>query len=264
VKDLAGGDEAQAAELAELIQSLIDPRSWGDDDAAPAITVAGAGPAVALSIRQTSAAHAQIIVLTEKLRAARGLALSKPPLDSALFALTSRSEQAKSKLAAPITLNFSQPTPVVRILKRLEESAGVRILVDWRDVAAAGWNPDGEATLVASKQPLAAALTALTGPMDLAWRVVDANTIQILRPETLDARCELEIYNVADLLKNDPAGESLGALVRSALGEDAFQGGGGLGELRCDPAGACLIASLPQSKQQQLEALLAERRSAGK
>ncbi len=254
VKDLTGGDEGDAAELAELIQALIDPRSWG---AAGEMTPS----ADALSIRQSSAAHAQIIVLLEKLRAARGLKLSATVLDPALFALASRSEQGKSKLQTPITLNFSQPTQLGRILKRLEEAGGVRILVDWRDVAAAGWNPDGEATLAVDKQPLSASLTALTGPMDLAWRIVDPGTIQIMRPETLETRCELEVYKVAELLKDDPAGETLVGLVRTQLGEDAFRDGGGPGEIRCDAAGQCLIASLPQPKQQQLEALLTSWRS---
>jgi hypothetical protein len=216
-----------------------------------------ADDANSLDIRQTSAAHAQIIVLTEKLRTARGLARSPSPLDPAIFALASRSQQAQGKLATPITLSFNQPTPIMRILKLLEEAGGVRIVVDWRDLAAAGWNPDGETTLSIETQPLSSALTALLGPMDLAWRVVDGQTLQVLRPETLASRCELELYKVADLLKNDPAGESLVALVRQALGEDAFQDAGGPGELRCDAAGGCLIASLPQPQQQQLEALLA-------
>jgi hypothetical protein len=137
----------------------------------------------------------------------------------------------------------------------------VRILVDWRDVAAAGWNPDGEMALAVEKQPLSAALTALTGPMDLAWRVVAPGTIQIVRPETLETRCELEIYKVAELLKDDPSGETLVSLVRTQLGEDAFRDGGGLGEVRCDAAGQCLIVSLPQPEQQQLEEVLALWRS---
>jgi hypothetical protein len=98
--------------------------------------------------------------------------------------------------------------------------------------------------------------------MDLAWRIVDPGTIQIVRPETLETRCELEVYKVADLLKDDPAGETLVGLVRTQLGEDAFRDGGGEGEIRCDVVGQCLVATLPQPKQQQLEAILMQWRAA--
>ena len=39
---------------------------------------------------------------------------------------------------------------LVEVLDRLGQVAGLRILVDWHDVAAAGWNPAGEGKLVVS------------------------------------------------------------------------------------------------------------------
>ena len=149
----------------------------------------------------------------------------------------------------------------MRILDYLGKSGGVRILVDWQDVAAAGWNPDGEATLIADKQPLSAALDALLGPMDLTWRVVDGQTIQVLTPDSLAARLELEFYQVDGLTGDDPTGGTLLAKLQTALGEAHFREAGGPGDLRYDPAGQCLLASLPQPKQRELEALLSKLRS---
>jgi hypothetical protein len=148
-------------------------------------------------------------------------------------------------------------------LQHLEEAGSVRILVDWRDVAAAGWNPEGEATLAAHEQPLAAALTALLEPMDLAWRIVDGRTLQVVRPESLHSRCELELYAAPGLLKNDPSGETLLSLIRTTLGEEQFKSGGGPGEIRCDAAGQCLVVWLPQPRQQELAAHLAKWAGAG-
>ena len=251
VSDLTGGDDATATELAEMIQALVDPPSW---------TLGEAGASIAvdkdmLKIKQRRANHAQIFLLCEKLRTARKLP-HKSRHPSYLFQLDSRTKQAAAKLQDPVTINFHQPTPLVRIVPRLEEAGGVRILVDWRDIAQAGWNPAGEAVLTADKEPLALALTRLVEPMDLAWRAVDRQTIQIVTPTALATRTELEFYPVADLVKDDPAGESLIAKVRESLGSGLFLDQGGPCEVRFDLASQCLIASLSQLKQQDLEALL--------
>lgn len=258
MQDLSGGDPDQLAELAEFFRAVVDPESWSDEEGAATIAVEGES----LKIRQRAAAHAQVILLADTLRTARRQTPAATWLDPALFRLDGRSQIARARLQTPVTATFNQPTHIGRILKHLEEAGGVRILVDWRDVAAAGWNPDGEATLSVEKQPLATALSALVEPMDLAWRIVDARTLQIMRPETLAGRCEVEFFKVADLLKDDPAGESLLALVKSELGDDLFQDRGGTCELRCDVASGCLVARLPQPKQQELEGLLAKWRGA--
>jgi DNA-directed RNA polymerase subunit RPC12/RpoP len=251
IKDLSGGDEAAAAELAEMIQALVDPPSWKQGDAGAAIEVA----ADALKIKQRRAVQAQIFLLCEKLRTARKLPYASR-FPAALFQLASRTQQAAPKLKTPVAVNYHQPTAVVKILARLQEIAGVRILVDWQDIAAAGWNSAGEATLIADEGTLALALEKLLGPMDLAWRIVDAQTIQVVTPATMNSRSELEFYKVDDLVKKDPAAEELIARVRSELGESLFLDQGGTCEVRFDPLGQCLIASLPQPKQQDLEALL--------
>ncbi|MDX1948200.1 MAG: hypothetical protein SFU86_22610 [Pirellulaceae bacterium] len=253
VKDLTGSDETQAAELAELLQEIVEPASWG----------AGGGTIEIskdeLKITQRRAVHAQLFILGEKLRTARRL--PAPPYlknyDPALASLATRGQRAAPKLPTPVTLNFSQPTPLPRILARLEQAAGVRILVDWLDVARAGWNPDGEATLVADKLPLGAALEKLLGPMDLAWRVVDGTTLQVLTPQALAERMELEVYPVGPLVADDPTGQALLTRLRQELGEKVLKDDGGQGEIRFDLVGRCLIASLPQPQQQRLEGLLA-------
>ncbi|MEX2175903.1 MAG: hypothetical protein WD872_16195, partial [Pirellulaceae bacterium] len=259
LQDLSGGDEEEAADLAETIKALVDPRGWGEDESAGAMTVTKD----ALTIRQRRAVHARLFVLCEKLRTARKLPYASR-FDPALFALDTRSQRAAARLAAPLTLNYSQPTPLVQILPRLEEATGMKILVDWRDIAAAGWNPDGEATLVADNQPLSAALTALLEPMDLAWRIVDGQTLQVVTRETLLALPELEFYRVDDLLAGDQTGESLVAKARQALGADLFLDRGGPFEIRFDEPSQCLLAALPQPKQQELAALLVALRSAAK
>ena len=259
VKDLAA-DAQQMADLSAAMQSLIEPASWNVNGGEGTLIVDAANQVFVVSQRR--AVHAQLLIAFERLRTARKLPYATGErYDKGLFKLDTRLARAKAKLDAPISLNYSQPTPLVQILSSLSQAAGMRILIDWRDVAAAGWNPDGEATLISDKQPLSSALEALLAPMDLSWRVVDGRTIQVLTPDTLAGRCELEFHGVADLLGEDPTGEAFLTKLRTALGESLFREAGGPGELHLDSAGQCLLASLPQPKQRELESLLAKLRS---
>lgn len=251
VKDLTGSDDARAAELAAMLQAFIAPDSWGEEETQPTITATKDE----LIVRQHRQSLAQCVLLIEKLRVARGL---KPAskFDPKLFELTTRSEQAQAALITPLTLNFSIPTPLSRVTERLGKAANVRILIDWQSLSTAGWNPDGEVTLTVEKKPLSVALNDLTSRMELAWRVVDAKTLQILAPQSLAERTELEFYPVSEVAPNEAAASALVAKIRTTLGGQTFRDAGGRGELRYDPASRCLIAFLSQPQQVQVASLL--------
>jgi hypothetical protein len=250
IKDLAAGDDDQANALAEWMQSLVHPSSWGEGGGN--LTVG----AETIATQQTRRVHADLLSLFERLRTARGLnPISR--YDRANFTLKTRLEQAKPKLDTPITLNYSQGAPLTKIVERLEEAAGVRILIDWESLAPVGWNPDGEAVLLANKQPLRETLTALVEPMELAWRAIDGNTLQILSPQALQQRTELEFYPLGDLAVADE-GESLLARLKTTLGEELFRDSGGPCDLRYDAESKHLLASLPQPLQKKLADAIAE------
>jgi hypothetical protein len=256
-RDLAG-DESQLSELAELLKALIEPASWGESAEAGSMEIDSAKNA--LRVRNSRAVQAQVLLACDRLRVARG----KSPvlkLDPGIFQLDTRFARALGPLETPISLNFRQSARLLTVLDHMGKAAGVRILVDWQDAATAGWNPAAEARLVADKQPLASALDALLDPLDLTWRIVDGRTLQVVTPQRLAERIELELYKVDALVAGAEAAESLVARVRAALGEAAFRDGGGHGELRFDVESKCLLAALPQPKQRELEELLAKLRS---
>ena len=204
VKELAAGEE-ELNELAELLKALIEPASWTGEGGGAIGVDAAAG---ALNVKHLKVVQAQVHLVCEKLRTAR----QRPhvlKIDPALFPARFARARAAAKLATPVSLNFSQPTRLTAVLGRLGEAASVRILVDWQGIAAAGWNPDADATLVADKQPLGDALDALLNPMELAWRAIDGRTLQVVTAAKLAERCEIEFYPVADLVAGDPAGEGL-------------------------------------------------------
>lgn len=258
VKDLTQDDPEQVAELEHWIRSCVTPGLWTGEEKSPKITPE---PGV-LAIAHTRDAHWQIVLLTEKLRQARRL----PPLsrfDRKLFETVTRSELASSKLSQPVMLNFTQPTNFQSIVKRLAGATGTTLVINWQSLATAGWNPDGEATLLAEKIPLEEALAKLLGPMDLGVRAVDANTLEIAATSTINSASELEFYRVDPLLSADTSGQSLVEQLAAVLppgtignandpGDESAEGVGG--QLFVDSASKCLIASLPQPMQRQLAA----------
>jgi hypothetical protein len=252
VDDLTGKNEEQVQLLAQWVTELVEPAIWKDgDEDGPSLTPG----ASQFAVRASDRTCAGVLLLMEKLRVARGLALrTKQPAE--VFRLESRSARASARLTAPISLNYSHPTLLVVILKRLEKEGRVRILVDWRALAAEGWNADGEGILSVENKPLGDALTELLKPMDLAWRAVDEQTVQVTTLTALDQILELEVYPVGKLAANAAEGEALLARLQNAVaspGTDEAEGA-----MRFDSISGCIIASLPQPKQRVVEKLLAE------
>jgi hypothetical protein len=71
-------------------------------------------------------------------------------------------------------------------------------------LAAAGWNPDGEVPFTADAESLSTALTRLAESMDLDWRAIDADTLELTTTEALAARPDLELYRREDLVARRP------------------------------------------------------------
>ena len=257
VADLAGNDPRQLTALGGLIAEVIAPASWE----------AGGGPGSwrigerEIVIRHEERILFQVLELCEKLRVARGL----PPrskLDASLFQLRTRAERARPRLQQPVSPYFLRPVPLVSVLKRMAQDAGVQLLVDWRAAALAGWNPDAEVTFTASQQPLETALRALLEPMDLACRIAGENVLQVTTREELETRIELEVHPLGDLYPPEPQVAALLGQMRAHLGEERFRENGGACVLRVDPKSRCLLAALPQPQQVALAEFLQAKRSA--
>jgi hypothetical protein len=248
VDDLTGGDSARRKELGEQIVRLVAPESWK--------TAGGEGTLEAmeggLSITQTEAVHFRVIAFCETLRLSRGMA-QRTRFDAALFEPQAQRKTAREKLATPVTLNYRHPTELTTILAAFGKTAGVSILIDWRAAADAGWPPDAKGSVVADGGPLSDALARLLSPMDLAYRVVDGSTIQIITPETLRTRLETTFYPVSDLVDGKPGEAALLERIKNDLGEHFAAG---RGDYHLDPAGKHLIAALPQPQHDQLASLL--------
>jgi hypothetical protein len=251
VEDLVGEDTAQLQQLVTHIMDFAAPESWSSRGGDGTITFRGSE----LIIEQHETVQFEVLEFCEKLRVARGLK-TRSPYDPAMFRLATRRERVRAKLAQSITLTYIRPAPLQRIVDRIAETAKLNILIDWRTLAEAGWGPDAEVRFSVADQPVVKALVTLLEPMDLAYRIVDESTLQVTTPAVLDSRLELEFYRVPKLADD---GAQLVQSAHDALGQANFRDFGGGGQLVFDRPSGCLLASLSQSRQQELQAWLSAR-----
>jgi hypothetical protein len=194
---------------------------------------------------QTPGVHFNTVVLCEKLRLARKLP-TRSNYPAAVLTLTPRASAADAVLDTPVTMNFVPPTRLGRVSEHIKRTTGLRVLVDWQSISAAGWTPEGEVKCGVANQPVSTFLDRLTKRMEITWRVLDPTTVQLTTNDALAASPDVEVYPVA---------ATDGAEVISRLEKEL---GVSAGVLRYDSAGHCLIARLPQPIQRKLMAALAK------
>lgn len=255
VDDLIGAEGTDAQTLSRWIQELVLPGTWGSGEGSGAVRIDG----TTLTVNHTPAAQFGVLELLEKLRSARGLS-SRAEQESPTFGLPTRTQRASEKLAERFLVNFVRPTPLTRILERMGNDSGTRILIDWQALLQAGWTPETELRFSSDNRPLRVALHSLLRPLDLAYRVVDAETLEVTTQEALRRRAELELYRVDDLLAEDADAAKLMERIRTTLGADLFSPQGS-GALQFDPASRCLLVRLSQPRQLEVHELLMQLRA---
>jgi hypothetical protein len=239
-----------------LIQQLVAPDSWAPAGGRGTIE-AGAG---VLAVVQTALVERQVAEFCEKLRLARGLPL-RDPARLGQLTLATRRQTARSTLDEPVSANFQAATPLAAIVADLERSTGADILVHWLDLAEHGVTVRSNASLRAESLPLAEALSDLLAPIDLAYRVVGAKTLEISTRKAIAARLEIEFYPAADLAgAGDP--EALAERIKDEVAPATWSDAGGSGVLCFDEPSRCLIMLQSQPVQFEIEALLARWREA--
>lgn len=256
--DLAAGDAAQLETIRRLTRELIAPDSWKEAGGQGTIQL----QEQSLLVQHEETILYQVLGFCEKLRVARGLQ-PRGKLDPALFALTPRSQRAASLLETPVSVNFLRPERLGVIVSRIGKESGAHILMDWRGAAQMGWNPDAQLSFTSGGRPLAETLRALLEPMELTYRIVDRDLLQITSPMALDAAVELEFYPVAELLGAARTADQLLDAISAHLGAGLLRDQGGLGVLRFDPPSQCVLAALPQPQQQAVAAFLAGLKTGG-
>jgi hypothetical protein len=251
VADLTGKEPAADAELSQWIVKLVAPETWR----------AAGGPGNVeckdgvLTVAQTDLVHYQVRSFCNRLRIARGKSPEGRP-DGDSVALATHVDQARAKLNQPITVSLPEPVPLARIAAELERLSQTTILFDGVTLAASGISPQRKATLSVNDQPLYTAMLTALRPMELTYRIVDGNTLEITTPKAAAARLEVEFYPVAGILTKGTTPEALIERIKAQLAGGTWNDAGGPGVILFDKASKCLLVLQSQPIQARLQILL--------
>ncbi|MHC4405770.1 MAG: DUF1559 family PulG-like putative transporter, partial [Planctomycetota bacterium] len=251
VADLTGQGPTAAEELARLVQQFVAPDSWRSSGGPGTLEVREG----ALTATQTDAVQRQVSVFCKKLRLARGLTLETEG------DLRTRLSLARLNLMRPVTTNFHEPAPLVRILADLEELTQTEIVVNWLAAAGVGVSPETKTSLSVAEKPFSEALDELLRPLSLGCRVIDSDTLEVTSGRELVARLELEFHPVGDLLSPTQSPAALVRQIRQTVAKESWSDSGGPGAIRFDEPSGHLLVLASQPVQFALESVLAQWRA---
>ena len=245
--ELAGGDPKRRAEIAELVATMVAPQSWKSSRPTPGeaeIQVDGDD----LVVRQTRRAHKELAQFLDRLKTARRTAMGGGDLSL----IRTRRQQIDAALARKITLNYAVAAPLSKILAALREETKLCIVVDWRALRTLQIGPQTPARLLAANESVEAALPSLLGPLDLAYRILDARTIQITTFAAAAEAMHVEFYPLGGLARNSTA-------VNKLINDSDWRGRRRepSGVYRFDAPSGCIILRHSQAAQNEFERRIA-------
>lgn len=205
LSDLAD-DDPEA--LTELLAAVGPPAARGQ-----AINESGQ-----LQLDARRGEHFDLLILCERLRAARGVALqtkyprrlaSRGPALGGLWPTLSRRT----------TFSFVEPTPFREIVRHIERVTQWTVLVDWVSLTdGAAMGPRSTLTAATTNRPWREALDGLLTPLGLAWAPIDEQTIWIASQSQIDAEAPTDFYPTSQRLGR----AAIERLIRQQPDADAF------------------------------------------
>jgi hypothetical protein len=253
VADLIGSEPQGAQRLARLVEEFVDPSLWQSSGGTGSIHAVDR----TLEIKQTAEVASQTADFLDKLRIARGVSVSRR--EARRLSLVSRSASLRAKLATKVTANFTDPTRLKQITAHLQKVVGIEITFDGVGMASAGVSPDARASVSSNQEPLGNVLERLLDPLELAYRVVNAQRIEITAAREVADDLEVEFYPIKSLLADgatdadDNDFEQFSARVRKEVSPSSWRERGGSSTFTVDAASSCLIVLAPQPVQIELE-----------
>ena len=246
VDDLATTDAA-VRQLAAWVEALVAPASWQRARGDGVVQVAGG----TLQVDHLESVQYDVLFLLERYRLAAGLPTrSKYP---AALLTPSPTAALRVRMNGPATFTFTNYTPLADVFRYWEEELDVAVLVDWPAVAGERLWPQSRIACSAAAQPWGEALDEVLAPLGLAWRPVDARTIEITSRAKVESEPAVEIYLLATIAD---------ATQVAMLFEQSFHAIGAVNETATvkaiDGARGILLARLPAAAQRELCRALAE------
>jgi hypothetical protein len=238
---------ANEANLARMIEAFVSPTAWQASGGAGSLEIEGRS----LKLEQTAAVTTQVADFLDKLRLARDLPPSRR--DGRRLSLDTRWAMSREKLATSVTANFAEPARLKQIVAHFEKSVGIEIVFDGLGMAVAGASPATRVSFAADRQPLSEALEKLLKPLQLGYRRISGQRIEITAARQLAEDLELEFFPVKSLLADGGDADELAARLRKEVSSESWRENGGSAVLTIDGPSSYLIVLAPQPVQTEIE-----------
>jgi hypothetical protein len=123
---------------------------------------------------------------------------------------------------------------------------------------AAGISPSAPATLRVHERPLSEALVQLLGPLELGFRMVGPDVLEITTKKATQSRLDLEVYDARPALNSATplTPEALVERIKSDVAGATWNDAGGSGVLSFDKRSGHLLVLQTQPLQTRIQALL--------
>lgn len=238
----------QRAELERQAKLFLVPYAWDTAGSAGTIVSQGNG----WQVSQMPVGHrvmaqwiANMQVAAEQIRSEK--------VEANVPVLPTRSHLARERLEHALQWPPSWGRGLDEVLEQLRRETGLRVLVDWDALSPLGWTAAVKVPGNVSSRTAREFLDQLTQAMELGWRIVDQQTVEITTHERLRARTDLEMYSLADLARTGLTAERIRDLLNAVIGVQAGRAGA---IWYYDAATQSLWILAPQWLHQQVEPIL--------
>jgi hypothetical protein len=197
VSDILSPGEKDAGRIAGLIQRFVAPDSWEAVGGKGALSEQG----TTLQIQQTEQNHIALIVFCERLRAARGLPPKSRYPAERLFVESPYLHLAE-KLGRPTTFTFVPWTRLADVARDWSERSSVTMLVDWQVLSELELAPSSPLACSAVARTWEDALDEILAPLELGWRAIDGETIQITSAAAAEKQRAVEFFKLPGAIRD--------------------------------------------------------------
>ncbi len=252
------GSGSPAPDLGWLVRSFVAPETWKEQGGRGSLSLEG----TELEVEQPVWIHRQVERFLEDLRSLR-------QADRTAGRHPSRWALAQKELSRPITVNFFEPAPLSRVLRQVEQSANVKLLVNWRVLTDGGMTREPEVTFTVHQLPLDQALEQLLLPLGLAYRVVESTVFEVTTRSALNHAMEIGFYFVGDILQaikgefgqESAPEEILLQMISAEVGGESWAEAGGPARMVIDQTSEHLIVLQSQPVHAELDRYLSRLRA---
>ena len=252
------GAGSPGPDLGWLVRSFVAPETWKEQGGRGSLRLQGTD----LEVEQPVWIHREVERFLENLRSLR-------QAGGSTGRHRSRWVLAQKELSRPITVNFFEPAPLGKILRQVEQSANVKLLVNWRVLTEGGITQEPEVTFTVHQLPLGQALEQLLLPLGLAYRVVEPTVFEVTTRSALNHGMEIGFYFVGDILRaikgefgqESAPEEILLQIISAEVGGESWAEAGGPARMVVDQTSEHLIVLQSQPVHAELDRYLSRLRA---